>query len=85
MVKSFCVKMGLDAFISFEEFMSAKPPCGNCLVKTMCIGEGMIINYFGPDLKRDGKKVPTIIFRDICDDTEKFLNNLSIEVREWPS
>lgn len=77
------LELGLNSFISLEEFMSAKPPCRNCLVKMMCIANGRIIDYFGPKLKLKRNNT-AIRFRDICDETENFLKKHRVKTNRWP-
>ncbi len=79
-------KMGLSTFISFEEFMSAKPPCRNCLVKMMCVYPARLLYYFGPKKNKTIKnnEGPVILFRKICNEAKNFLKKHGIDTQLWP-
>lgn len=79
-------KMGLNTFISFEEFMSAKAPCRNCLVKVMCVYSAHLMYYFGPNKTKatPNKEGPVILFKKICDETKIFLKKHRIDTKLWP-
>ncbi len=79
-------KMGLNTFISFEEFMSAKAPCRNCLVKVMCVYPARLLYYFGPEKNKTVKnnEGPVIIFKKICNEAKQFLRNHRIVTQTWP-
>ncbi len=79
-------KMGLNTFISFEEFMSAKAPCRNCLVKVMCVHPARMVYYFGPDKPKteSHKNGQVILFKKICDLAENFLKKHRVDTKTWP-
>ncbi len=77
-------KMGLNTFISFEEFMSAKAPCKNCLVKIMCVYSAHLIYYFGPYKAKPNREGPVILFKKICNEAEIFLKKHRIDTKLWP-
>lgn len=79
-------KMGLNTFISLEEFMSAKAPCRNCLVKIMCVYSANVVCYFGPKKTevKPNEEGPIILFRKICDELKNFLKKHKIDTKLWP-
>lgn len=66
------IPLNLKTFISFSEFMSAKPPCRACIVRATCSQRGERYIY------AHKAWVPIILFSQPCTDLHNYLKRFDI-------